>query len=258
MWTMLSKLKIGILKMLSILLSVGIIKFSILGERCSGTNFLERSMKENFVLESSDKYTHKHFFGFNTFEDSDDTLFIGIVRDPHRWANSFFKRQWHLPRKFRNKHVFLNQKFHSGSYMGIYPWKKHKYTFPEIRSVIGKGPALHVDTHIHTHEIYKDIFELRKVKLEFLIKEMPTKVKHYIFIRYEDLNSNFERTMNMIRDNFNLKTSNKYPYKETKYKMRNDADFKENLDFKISPDEIYKSPRLDIKTENLAGYNIPH
>jgi hypothetical protein len=68
-------------------------KFTIFGERCSGTNYLEELIKTNFNINLTWKYGWKHFFGFYNFQktqDEDETLFIGIVRHPIYWINSFF------------------------------------------------------------------------------------------------------------------------------------------------------------------------
>ena len=56
-------------------------QFAILGERCSGTNFLYGAMIENFKLSFNYNFTNKHFFGFEKYDNSDDTIFIGIVRE---------------------------------------------------------------------------------------------------------------------------------------------------------------------------------
>lgn len=58
-------------------------KFTILGERCSGTNFLEQTILENFDVELTWEFGHKHFFGFHQFSHNNkenETLFIGIVK----------------------------------------------------------------------------------------------------------------------------------------------------------------------------------
>ncbi len=65
--------------------------FTIYGERCSGTNYLEQLILENFELPVTWKYGWKHFFGFSNLENSDDTLFFGIVRSPIAWFDSFLK-----------------------------------------------------------------------------------------------------------------------------------------------------------------------
>ena len=67
--------------------------FTIYGERCSGTNYLEQIIKLNFDIEVTWKYRWKHFFGLDDLLNSDDTLFICIIRDPFTWVNSFYKNQ---------------------------------------------------------------------------------------------------------------------------------------------------------------------
>ena len=67
-------------------------KFTILGERCSGTNYLEELITSNFDIDVTWDYGWKHFFGFYNFKktnEEDETLFIGIVRHPISWINSF-------------------------------------------------------------------------------------------------------------------------------------------------------------------------
>ncbi len=89
--------------------------FTIYGERCSGTNFLENSIKENFELELTWKYGFKHFFGHDSLKNSDNTLFIGIVRNPFDWINSFYEEKHNLPEEISNninsflfKYIYLD------------------------------------------------------------------------------------------------------------------------------------------------------
>ena len=73
-------------------------KFVILGERCSGTNFLEAALTQNFDITYTSEYGSKHFFCNNNYTTaSDDTVFIGIVRNPIYWLNSFSKELYHIP-----------------------------------------------------------------------------------------------------------------------------------------------------------------
>ena len=59
-----------------------ITKFTIFGPRCSGTTYLENCITKNFDITLTWEYGWKHFFGFNNLDNSQDTLFIGIIRDP--------------------------------------------------------------------------------------------------------------------------------------------------------------------------------
>ena len=76
--------------------------YTIYGERCSGTNYLERIMGLNFDINITWNYGWKHFFGFqdNKLENSDDTLFICIVRNLPDWINSLYRTPHHLSFKY--------------------------------------------------------------------------------------------------------------------------------------------------------------
>ena len=90
--------------------STEIKSFKILGERCSGTNFILQLIYKN-ILDFPEVFLfhfgHKHFlpwFDFPTdhqklqalsysncdLTDSDECLFIFIIRDPYDWIRSFF------------------------------------------------------------------------------------------------------------------------------------------------------------------------
>ena len=86
-------------------------KFTIYGERCSGTNYLEKIINLNFDVNVTWEFGWKHFFGFDDkeLEKSHDTLFICIVRNLPDWINSFFRQKHHLPIKY-NKSLSYKEK----------------------------------------------------------------------------------------------------------------------------------------------------
>ena len=87
---------------------------TIYGERCSGTNYLEQILLLNFNVNVVWKYGWKHFFGFNDLSNSDDTLFIGIVRNIYDWVNSLYRDKYHLPPELtKDTDTFLNNEFYS-------------------------------------------------------------------------------------------------------------------------------------------------
>ena len=91
-------------------------KFAILGERCSGTNFLEELITHNCNLLYTTEYGSKHFFCFDDYsnKNTSDTLFIGIIRNPIYWLNSFSKELYHVPEQNRkNLTTFLFNEFYS-------------------------------------------------------------------------------------------------------------------------------------------------
>ena len=164
-------------------------KFTIYGERCSGTTYLEQIVKTNFKADITWEYGCKHFFGFHDLTNSNDTLFICIVRNPYDWINSFYKNQYHLPIQFKNKFNFLNNEFYSINKENI-----------EMKN----------DHNIYTSQRYSNIFELRHIKLKFLIETLPLKVTNYLFIKYEDLLDNFNGVMDSIKDKGLIPKNNIY------------------------------------------------
>ena len=87
--------------------------FKILGERNSGTNYLQELIKENFYAETNNNHIHKHFFGHDNFKDINNTLIICIVRNPFDWINSCYVKKYNLAIDNKNKNNFLNNEIYS-------------------------------------------------------------------------------------------------------------------------------------------------
>lgn len=216
--------------------------FTIYGERCSGTNFLMNAILNNFEIEYTTKYAWKHFFGYYNFDDlflntdnDNKTLFIGIIRDPVLWIDSFYKKMHHVPNENRKTiKTFLFNEFYS--------------LYEDSNNEIME------DRNIITKERYKNIFELRRVKNNFLIQEMPQKVKNYLLIRYEDLRDNYETILEYFHIKFKL--NKKY---DTYKRIDN---YKGTMDYMFTIKKIsLRKPiikiiknNLDINQEKSLGY----
>lgn len=165
--------------------------FTILGERCSGTTFVEYAIKWNFELEYYPT-CRKHFFGhdnsvFDT-EKMKETLVIYVTRDPVEWIDSFFKRLHHVaPQNKKSIYNFLNNEF---------------YSIHELKPV--KWQELMEDRNIITKERYQNIFELRKVKNNFILETLPTLVENVQIIRYENMLENYELTLEKLGSKYKL------------------------------------------------------
>jgi hypothetical protein len=141
-------------------------KFTIYGERHSGTKLLQKSISLNFKAKFTNEYGHKHFFGFTdigSLANSYDTIFICIVRNPYYWILANNKQPHHCP--LRNLDLVYFKDWYS-----IYPNKQ------EILE----------DRCYWDNLRYKDIYELRYWKTLYLLNILPIIVHNYIFIRYED------------------------------------------------------------------------
>jgi hypothetical protein len=229
-------------------------KFTIYGERCSGTNYLEDIILKNFNIDITWEYGWKHFPEFNEekLKNADDTLFICIVRDINKWLNSFYKELHHHPLKYvsnmqDNKKInsFLNDKFFSVS--------DHEFNYKKWEN------ELMIDRNIYTGERYKNIFEMRHIKLKYLLEDLPKKVKNYIFIRYEDLIDNFEETMWKIKNKgLIVKNINSFPLNSILYKNNEKTDYtfsrKSNNINLISDKKIYSNKNFIPYYEKILKY----
>jgi hypothetical protein len=206
-------------------------KITIYGERCSGTNYLEELLLLNFEVEIIWDYGWKHFFGFNDLNNSDDVLFIGIIRNIYDWINSFFREKHHLPYALTvNEDIFLTDTFYS---------------------IYKNNELIYDDLNMETKEKYKDIFELRCVKNKYLIKKMPTLVKNYCLITYDDLINNFLNIMNKLNSyNLEIKSNIEFPLNISYYKKEKNKPFNKKKN-SISNKKIYK---IIIKNEELMSY----
>jgi hypothetical protein len=237
-------------------------KFAILGERCSGTNFLEESISANFNINYTAEYGGKHFFCYNDYTNKDNTnntLFIGIIRNPVYWLNSFSKELHHVPEINRKSlHNFLFNEFYSVE-DEINPRRQQifesNFFIKNDKLYTHKYNINKKDLNYLNGQKYKNIFELRSVKNKFLINEMPSKVNNYILINYEDLLFNFENIMKIIKEKFNLSQKTSSFKKEKKYKKSETYNFVKQREITFTP-EIIKLiwNNLNVNQENLLGY----
>jgi hypothetical protein len=226
-------------------------KFVILGERCSGTNFLEEAITQNFDINYTTEYGNKHFFCFNNYTNNENTLFIGIIRNPIYWLNSFSKELHHIPNINKNLNNFLFNEFYS--VLDIKNVKKNILEFNTFQNSEIVNPR---DLNYLNGNKYKNIFELRKIKNYYLMNIMPYKVKNYILINYENLLINYKETLELIKNKFNL--TQKYPiFKNiTKYKKSENFNFvhQRQITFNLfTINTIWQN--LDINQESILGYN---
>ena len=236
-------------------------KISILGERCSGTNFLEETMINNFNIQYTGEYGNKHFFCYHNYDavSTDDTLFIGIIRNPIYWLNSFSKELYHIPEINRkNLNSFLFNEFYSvideidptlNNNNNIFIMNNKYYTY--------KYKTNYNDLNYITGKKYKNIFELRNIKNDYLIRIMPKKVKNYILINYEDLLYNHDYTLNKIKQQFNLIPKNETFQKIKKYKKSDTYNFVVQRQISFSVDNINLIwKHLNVNQEAYLGYFI--
>lgn len=229
----------------------------IYGERSSGTNWLQAIVSGKSYYYDHSKYTsisfhgegnpafnlpvlnekhfgHKHFFGnwYNQDikENGDNTLFIGIVRNFYDYSLSLLKHKHHIPEINQDPNIFFKNEWYSID---------HEAQSPRY------GEEIMEDRNWITGERYKNIFELRKNKIEYLQDVMPQVAKNYVLIRYEDLVDDVDKVVSFVADKFDLKIINNDFTKSIK---------NQSSPYIFNPHISLINENIDWETENKLGY----
>lgn len=168
-------------------------RFTIYGERHSGTNFLEQCIKQTFGLDITYFYGFKHWFGFTKPEiirhhAKYPILFIGIVRNPYQWLQAFYNAPHHVPNcnSVRFSSFLTNEWYSQDSNYQEILQDRNFTTMPNLRR-------------------YKNIFELRKEKNKYLFETMPIIAQNYVLFSYDSFIKNQKNYLNILQHRFFLK-----------------------------------------------------
>lgn len=225
-------------------LSTKINYFTIMGERCSGTNYIEEMITLNFDINITWNYGWKHWFGFYNFKNDiveNQTLFVGIIRDPIEWIDSLFKHKIHIPLENHDIEKFLFNKW---------------FSVDENGNEINYENSIYKDINYITKENFKNIFELRKIKNHYLKNEMPKNVKNYILINYNNFILDPVKKLTEIKEKFNLDLKNKDCINYENYTYDKNQKFIKNY---TKLDEKYIKlikDNLDIEQEVELGFSL--
>jgi len=184
-------------------------------------------MSENFNIQVTWEYGWKHFFGKNNYANSDDTLFIGIIRDPIDWIDSFYANPHHVPEMNQCMPDFVLNTFTNTEY-----------------------------ANQDLQESYENIFEMRRLKNDYLMNQMPKLVKNYVLLRYEDLANDTENVLMNIKTRFHLTMSNDKILKINYYKIFKDRPYVKRE--RTLPDGIVQliKESVDLEQEKQLGYTF--
>jgi hypothetical protein len=204
--------------------------FTIYAERHCGTKFLQSLIINHYNIPATYIFGWKHFFGFHNKEimiGGKNTLFICITRDPFQWVHAMFKQPYHMKTENNITDFLLNP---------IYSYETENGNLCLEKEII-------FERNIYTLDRYKNIFEMRNVKYNYLLYKLPKIAQNYIFIRYEDLCNNISQIQDIISSKLNIE-----PYTDIKNNF-----LKQEYKIKKEIYNIIKS-NLDIKIENTMGY----
>ena len=157
-------------------------RFQVLGERCSGTNFLDTLIAQNLPLERSYAMRWKH--GFPNFVAApQNTVFVAIFRSAPDWLASMFSKPWHSSANLRN--------------LSFSEFIRHEWTstvdaafhFRMHTNDSRVGQPLNADLHPITGQPFSSLLELRKAKMEALLS-LPNRGARVIYTTHAKVTAN--------------------------------------------------------------------
>lgn len=208
-------------------------KFTIFGERHTGTKYLKKILQNNLDLDFTNEYGHKHPFiegieprglintttdleKTKSIFDSDDTWFFVTVRNPFDWIGAMYNKPYAM-KEFNKENIFSFMKSKYIAYEYEQPvhnlWKKKK------------------EEPYYFMEEADNILQLRNLKNQHFYN-LRNFVKKYSIIRLEHFQKDIEKELNKVINFFDYR-------KPVNYNLNNEeiSFIKNNLDNDI--DNLY-------------------
>lgn len=171
----------------------------VLGERVSGTCFIQSLITENTRLRAVSPYGHKHFFQDTEKlrrEKNDDTLFVFISRDLVEWLNSFKNNTFHAEASIRNckdMSSFLRME-----------WKCiFDKTSGTSESSSQYGSEMMFERNPSDGKRFRNVVQMRNSKMWHFLG-VREHVENYLHVRYEDVRDNPETFLEDISEKFGI------------------------------------------------------
>lgn len=232
-----------------------ITKVWVIGERCSGTNYLTALLLRNFEVKENG-LGHKHFppwyvlpqehykgnQQYYTFEGTEDFLFVVIFRNPYDWVRSFHKKPWHAD------HSLTHASFKDFIRL---PWKIKVGDWREEQQISWNE---RVDADPFTGNLFANVFGLRKAKIETML-QIADRAPNVYYINYEIVRDYPQEVLQEIATHFAVVAKPEYTPIDT-YKGKRSSYHPKNYDPFSEEDLAFINSQLDEILENRIGYQI--
>jgi hypothetical protein len=248
--------------------------FQVLGERCSGTNYVKGLISENFDklqdCVKKQRFIHKHFIPWYLNEDLVDSneyykfpkkniLYVVVIRNAIDWIRSFYLQPHHVSHRAKKGFDFfifskwepfkpsdlLSEKELYNSQCNWYSKECEESKLNHLVYYLDKKNPM-------TNANFQNIFELRTVKYLNYLK-LREYVQNIIYVTYEDVKDNPEGFLDYISSLVNI---SRIEYKKIDtYKNRNEKVYKEKKYFDLSTKQKEQILNLlDMDLESSFGY----
>lgn len=235
---------------------VPISKFFVIGERCSGTNFLDALIKTNTQL-IKEPLGDKHFppwyqlgpeyylgdSRYYNFADTDEWLILIIFRNPYDWLRSFYLEPWHVRKSMKKLSFpdFIRSKWELDL--------KDQFLRIEVprHLLLDKNPVNGLP--------FENILALRTAKINDML-EIKNRASNVYYINYETVRDHPKEVLAEISSLYEVALLPKYA-PVTTYKGNTKKKFVKKKYGEIDErDRAFINANLDRVLEEQIGYHL--
>jgi hypothetical protein len=223
--------------------------FFVIGERCSGTNFLQALLEENTDLYPSNEYGWKHGFPMFPAVSANAIAFV-IFRNAIDWLRSMYGKPWHTSPMMR-KLPF--REFIRCRWDTIVDATVH-FALPDGDP--REGEVLQYDRHPITGRAFGDILDLRREKLNAHLGMLNREI-NTVLCTHEYLSREPEAFIKQIGEAFAVSSAGRFSMPKGRFgwpwpKQMRAVDLPPaRLE---AEDRAYVLSRLDLALEARIGY----
>lgn len=222
----------------------------ILGERTSGTTFVQALITANTNMKFNCSFGHKHFRQDIVKLEKTDTsriLFLFITRDVIQWLQSLNVNTFHADLPIRrctdfSKFIRMEWKCIEDETSGVSQLDK-KY-----------GQEMMYERDPLTGERFKNVIKMRTSKIQHYLVDVSSRVENFEHVKYEDVRDDPQEWLNKISEKYNIRLNPKFvPINSVRGKGRVPYSIKEYPEI-CKEDYEYILNEICIETEKYIGY----
>lgn len=220
-------------------------RFQVLGDRCSGTNFISHLIERNFPeLAPSVELGWKHGFIDRRLAAAPGLLTLVVYRHPLRWMQSVHRNPYEVSRSVSARPFsgFLRAR-----------WEPAWVT--ELPDGTVREEPIQGDMYPHTTKRFENICRMRSVKIAYQ-EELASLPCQVVFMTYEAVNRRPRALLDALSQAFNLYTIARLQtvteYKGTRRKRYRPARYPAVQELDLD----FMRAELDLKQEKRIGYQV--
>lgn len=221
----------------------------VVGERVSGTCYLQSLISSNTGLKPVSSFGHKHFFqDIDAMKNADtsETLFVFVSRDLIDWLKSFKSSTYHADRSIRNCKD-----------MTSFLQKEWKCVYDETSGTSDTSPEFGKEMMNERNPSdgrpFVNVIQMRNFKLRHFLS-IEDYVDHFVHVRYEEVRDDPETFIETICEKYGLTLKNVFVNVET-VRGKGKVVYKRSIYPELLPEDVELIlSNVDFDLEVVLGY----